>query len=132
MTSLRALIFAAAGLSVAGCGNGTQGPADMAMSPDMTPLALCGGDDCMTTSNIKHVVVIIQENHTFDSYFGAYCTQAPGGRRGFHVPPFRLRRDGSGDQATAHRKGLVSYSYLSSSMPICGSLRQIRRHRHAQ
>ncbi len=28
--------------------------------------------------NIKHVVLIIQENHTFDSYFGAYCT-APAG-----------------------------------------------------
>lgn len=29
-------------------------------------------------SNIHHVVVVIQENHTFDNYFGAYCT-APSG-----------------------------------------------------
>jgi phospholipase C len=31
-----------------------------------------------TASNIKHVVIIVQENHSFDSYFGAYCTAAPG------------------------------------------------------
>ncbi len=30
------------------------------------------------TSNIKHVVVVIQENHTFDAYFGRWCT-APSG-----------------------------------------------------
>ena len=29
-------------------------------------------------SNIKHVVLIVQENHTFDNYFGLYC-QAPAG-----------------------------------------------------
>ncbi len=27
-------------------------------------------------SNIKHVILIVQENHTFDTYFGAYCTAA--------------------------------------------------------
>jgi phospholipase C len=31
-----------------------------------------------TASNIKHVVLIVQENHTFDTYFGRYCT-APAG-----------------------------------------------------
>lgn len=29
-------------------------------------------------SKIDHLVVIIQENHTFDAYFGRYCTAAPG------------------------------------------------------
>ena len=29
-------------------------------------------------SNIQHVVLIVEENHTFDSYFGRYC-QAPAG-----------------------------------------------------
>ena len=29
-------------------------------------------------SNIEHVVVVIQENHTFDTYFGRWCT-APSG-----------------------------------------------------
>src|ERR1700722_15093026 len=31
-----------------------------------------------TASSIKHVVVLIQENHSFDSYFSGYCTAAPG------------------------------------------------------
>jgi phospholipase C len=29
-------------------------------------------------SNIKHLVIIVQENHTFDNHFGAYC-KAPAG-----------------------------------------------------
>jgi phospholipase C len=37
-----------------------------------------GGDGAVGTSNIEHVVIIIQENHTFDAYFGRYCT-APAG-----------------------------------------------------
>jgi phospholipase C len=31
-----------------------------------------------TASNIAHVVLIVEENHTFDSYFGRYCTAGPG------------------------------------------------------
>jgi len=31
-----------------------------------------------TRSSIQHLVVIIQENHTFDSYFANYCKAAPG------------------------------------------------------
>lgn len=33
----------------------------------------CGGARC-TASPIQHVVLIVQENHTFDSYFGKYCS----------------------------------------------------------
>src|SRR5262249_16467614 len=29
-------------------------------------------------SKIEHLVVIIQETHPFDAYFGRYCTAAPG------------------------------------------------------
>ncbi|MGZ3424216.1 MAG: alkaline phosphatase family protein [Polyangiales bacterium] len=36
------------------------------------------GDASTVASNIKHVILIVQENHTFDSYFGRYCTAAPG------------------------------------------------------
>ncbi len=74
----RALLVAAAGLCVAGCGNGNKGSSDMAMPPDMAVAALCGGADCTTMSSIKHIVVVVQENHTFDSYFGKYCTAAIG------------------------------------------------------
>src|SRR5437868_4612968 len=34
--------------------------------------------DVATTSSIAHLVVVIQENHSFDTYFGRYCT-APSG-----------------------------------------------------
>ncbi|HTL11514.1 MAG TPA: alkaline phosphatase family protein, partial [Bdellovibrionota bacterium] len=31
-----------------------------------------------TASKIRHVVVVIQENHSFDSYFGRYCRAKTG------------------------------------------------------
>jgi phospholipase C len=40
--------------------------------PDTTCAGPC------PTSSIKHLVVIVQENHTFDDHFGAYCTATPG------------------------------------------------------
>jgi phospholipase C len=41
----------------------------------IAPSCLASGQ---TTTNIKHLVVVVQENHTFDSYFANYCTAAPG------------------------------------------------------
>jgi phospholipase C len=35
-------------------------------------------DGSCPSSKIEHVVVIIQENHTFDTYFGRYCTAVSG------------------------------------------------------
>ncbi len=37
----------------------------------------CAAGACRD-SNIQHVVLIVEENHTFDAYFGRYC-QAPAG-----------------------------------------------------
>lgn len=37
----------------------------------------CSSGAC-TASSIEHVVLIVEENHTFDSYFGHYC-KAPAG-----------------------------------------------------
>lgn len=37
-----------------------------------------GGMPVGPTSNVKHLVVIIQENHTFDNHFGQYCKAATG------------------------------------------------------
>ncbi len=48
---------------------GDLGAADLGPSPDLF---------VPKVSNIKHLVVIVQENHTFDAYFGRYCT-APAG-----------------------------------------------------
>ncbi len=50
-------------------------------------LAACGShsarkpgscDGPCPASKIDHLVVVIQENHTFDTYFGQYCTAAAG------------------------------------------------------
>ncbi len=40
--------------------------------------SLVAGLACGRTPPIPHVVVIVQENHTFDNYFGNWCTAAPG------------------------------------------------------
>jgi phospholipase C len=47
-------------------------------SPDMAMMVACPGGVCPTQSNIKHVIIVVQENHTFDNYFGKYCTAATG------------------------------------------------------
>src|SRR3954463_9011156 len=74
-----ALALAAAGALLAGCGNSSSDTPDMMMAtPDMAMVPLCGGDDCTTSSSIKHIVIVVQENHTFDNYFGRYCTAATG------------------------------------------------------
>ena len=36
----------------------------------------CGGSCAM--SNVQHLVVLIQENHTFETHFGRYCKAIPG------------------------------------------------------
>ena len=37
-----------------------------------------GGSALSGEGGIEHVVVIVQENHTFDTYFGRYCKATPG------------------------------------------------------
>jgi len=34
--------------------------------------------DAGASTGIAHVIVVVQENHTFDTYFGRWCTAAPG------------------------------------------------------
>ena len=36
------------------------------------------GSQGLAPAKIEHVVIIVQENHTFDTYFGRYCTAASG------------------------------------------------------
>jgi len=63
---------------VAACGSPPAGAPD-APSPVDAPAASI---DAPGVSKIEHVVIIVQENHTFDSYFGRWCT-APAGA----IPP---------------------------------------------
>jgi phospholipase C len=46
------------------------------------PAASCDGGLC-----IEHLVVIVQENHTFDNQFGGYCTAAAGSNPGCNDGP---------------------------------------------
>src|SRR5262245_8051390 len=37
-----------------------------------------GGAGATAMAKVEHLVVIIQENHTFDNHFGRYCTAPTG------------------------------------------------------
>ena len=52
------------GLLIAGCSSSSSHPPSAAEPP--------------TASSIKHLVVLIQENHSFDTYFAGYCTAPTG------------------------------------------------------
>ncbi len=79
-------------LGLLACGDGGGGSADAARPADAgidgssgecvkapnTPKApTCSAS---TSSNIQHLVVLIQENHSFDNYFGKYCTATTGSK----------------------------------------------------
>lgn len=84
-------------LACAGCGPPTpdagdagdaSGPGDASPSDSATVDAPscdatctgaqhCVGGVCVA-SNIEHVVLVVEENHTFDSYFGRYCQAKAG------------------------------------------------------
>jgi phospholipase C len=66
----------------------------LAFSSLVLPVALSGcvtsGDasaSCDGGSCIEHLVVIVQENHTFDDHFGGYCTATPGSNPACNAGP---------------------------------------------
>jgi phospholipase C len=71
MRLLRDVFKAATASLVCACSSSSGGAA-----PHTPQVTACSGV-CPTT-NIKHLVVIVQENHTFDDHFGAYCKATPG------------------------------------------------------
>ncbi len=64
------VVFATAIAVSVACSSSPQAPAPPAIDDS------CAGP--CPRSKIKHVVVVIQENHTFDNHFGRYCTAAAG------------------------------------------------------
>jgi hypothetical protein len=61
-----ALLFVVAGVTgIGACGSSSDDNSD-------------NGGAAATQSPIQHVVVIVQENHTFDAYYGRYCTAPTG------------------------------------------------------
>ena len=80
---------AAPGADAVTCGSG-QDSCDGVCVDLMENDADCGGcgsacsgaEHCVAgacrESKIAHVVLVVEENHTFDSYFGLYCQAPPG------------------------------------------------------
>ncbi len=62
----------ASALTACGGGSGTGGVGGGGGSGPVCPDAGASG------TGIAHVVIIVQENHTFDAYFGQWCSAAPG------------------------------------------------------
>jgi phospholipase C len=69
-----------AGLALHGCGGGSTGTP--LGPPTPTPTAACS-----RLTDIEHVVILIQENRSFDHYFGSYR-----GVRGFSDPSMAYRQ----------------------------------------
>ena len=46
--------------------------------PTAAPVPLQCRPGNVAASNVQHLIVIIPENHSFDTFFGAYCTAAAG------------------------------------------------------
>ncbi len=69
----------AAAIATFACGGRPAGAPD-APAPDDAANAT---PDAPGVSKIAHVVIIVQENHTFDAYFGRWCT----GPAGAGIPP---------------------------------------------
>ena len=62
-----------------GCGSDTMGVDDLGQDLAMeSSVDLAMPDLVPPTPQIKHVVLIVQENHSFDTYFGRYCTASAG------------------------------------------------------
>jgi phospholipase C len=78
-----AVLVPFAGCSSSGGSGGATG-SDAGDQGDAAAAGEGGGGDAGSEagtkpqSKIEHVVVIVQENHTFDAYFGKYCTAATG------------------------------------------------------
>ena len=84
---LLSLAFATPIFAFAGCSSSTpvapldDGGTDEDAAPDagadVSDAAPCAVLPC-TTTNIRHIVIVIQENKTFDVNLGGYCTAAAG------------------------------------------------------
>jgi phospholipase C len=73
----------------------------------------------VTTTPIKHLVVIFQENVSFDHYFGTYPTAAnPAGEPVFHARPGTPTVNGLDDQLLNHNPNSANPQRLDRSEPL--------------
>ncbi len=79
----------------------------MAVGPIPTPAFAAGHGDAPTATPIKHLVVIFQENVSFDHYFGTYPLAAnPGGEPRFHALPDTPSVNGLTPELLSHNPNL--------------------------
>ena len=72
-----------------------------------------------TTTPIKHVVVIFQENVSFDHYFGTYPNALnPPGEPAFHAKPGTPTVNGLNDQLLNHNPNTANPQRLDRSQPL--------------
>jgi phospholipase C len=101
-----------------------------------------------SSSAIKHVVIVVQENHSFDAYFGRYCTAptgssptctdgaacceaAPAAEPGQQLAPIALDDAANADYDPSHLQvceveemnGGKMDTYTSTTTPLCGDPR---------
>jgi phospholipase C len=75
---LSSLVAAPCALVFAACSSSSNDTTTNPVDGGSSEASVDAGPDITTASNIKHVVIVIQENHSFDDHFGKYCTAAPG------------------------------------------------------
>jgi len=72
-----------------------------------------------TATPIKHVVVIYQENHSFDNYFGTYPHALnPTGEPAFHAAPGTPRVNGLTEELLDHNPNLANPFRLDRSQEL--------------
>jgi phospholipase C len=71
-------LFCLSPLLFGACSSSSNGTTTNPTDGGTTEAGDDAGADVTTASNIKHVIIVVQENHTFDNHFGKYCTAAAG------------------------------------------------------
>jgi phospholipase C len=78
-----------------------------------------GGKTAATATPIKHVVVLYQENHSFDNYFATYPHAAnPAGEPAFHAASGTPAVDGLSKELINHNPNLASPYRLDRNQEI--------------
>ena len=130
-------------LLFAGGAGGAALGASALLSRSLTARALAGPPRCGSPEDIEHVVILIQENRSFDHYFGTYRGVAgfgdpgvlplpdgsglsifaqpgyPGGFQGDHLHPFHLD---SSTTASAPTTSTTAGVASTRAGPVAGSI----------
>lgn len=105
---MRRLLAAAALAACAACGNAVRSSA-----PSLPPLARGTGAQPAATTPIRHLVILIQENRSFDNFFATYpgANGASHGRvhTGRRIPLRKIDLHFTGDFDHSYKQFVVAY-----------------------